>query len=98
MRRVLQEVLQHRNLPLIMAHRGSVGKGRENSIAAIREALTFSADIIEVDVRMSRNGVVYCHHGSIPFGVLAAQLFRFPTFTKTQRLVGKRDSARRSRG
>jgi glycerophosphoryl diester phosphodiesterase len=74
-----------------MAHGGGLGHGRENSLEAIREALKYNPDIIEVDVRRSRDGILYCHHGSIPFGVFAAQFFGFLSFRRIQQLIGKID-------
>lgn len=92
MRRVFEKQFEHRNFPLVMAHGGGLGHGRENSLEAIQDALKFGPDIIEVDIRQSRDGVLYCHHGSIPFGVFAAQFFGLLTFKQTQRLVGKLDT------
>lgn len=92
MRRNFQTHLEHRSLPLVMAHGGGLGHGRENSLEAIREALKYNPDIVEIDIRKSRDGVLYCHHGSIPFGVLAAQVFGFLPFTQTQRFIGKLDT------
>ncbi|OGG51757.1 hypothetical protein A3C18_00080 [Candidatus Kaiserbacteria bacterium RIFCSPHIGHO2_02_FULL_54_11b] len=94
MRQLFQDQLKHRRLPLIMAHGGGLGHGRENSVEAIREALKYSPDIIEVDVRKSRDDILYLHHGSIPLGVFAAQFFGFLTFARIQRFVGKLDSLR----
>jgi len=41
--------------PLVVAHRGSSGTAPENTIAAFREAVRAAADIVELDVRMSRD-------------------------------------------
>ncbi len=76
----------------VVAHAGGKAHGRENDIQTIRRALRDKPDIVEVDVRKSRDGVLYCHHGSIPIGVSAAQFFRFLTFAEIQKLVGKRDT------
>ena len=54
-------------------------------------SLKFNPDIIEVDVRKSRDGVLYCHHGSVPLGVCAATFFGFLTFKQIQSLIGQRD-------
>lgn len=80
------------NLPLTMAHSSGWLQGRENSIEGLQAALSFNADIIEIDVRKSRDGVLYCHHGLIPFGVFAAQFFRFINFKTIKQLVGERET------
>jgi hypothetical protein len=88
----MREELEGRQFPLILAHGGGRAHGRENSIGAIRAALKYRPDIIEIDVRKSSDGVLFCHHGSIPFGVSAAQLFRFLPFKQIQVFAGKRDT------
>jgi len=55
--------------PLKMAHAGLPQKSqttsplRENSPEAIRESLKQKIDIIEIDVRKSRDGILFCYHG-----------------------------------
>jgi glycerophosphoryl diester phosphodiesterase len=46
----------------IIAHRGSSKLFPENSLAAFRFALESGADALEVDLRSSRDGVIYCFH------------------------------------
>jgi glycerophosphoryl diester phosphodiesterase len=49
--------------PRVLAHRGLAGLGRpENSVAAVAAALTLGADGVEVDVRLSSDGVLVCSH------------------------------------
>ena len=48
--------------PLIIAHRGDSFRALENSLEAIRLALAVPADMIEFDLRMSRDGVLYVMH------------------------------------
>ena len=81
-------------MPLIMAHKGGTAYGRENAAETVRRALAHKhkPDIIEVDVRKSRDGVLYCHHGSIPFGVFFATFFGLFSFRTITRLVGPRDT------
>lgn len=58
-----------KNMPqksLIMFHGASSAYGRPNSRAAIQKALQYQPDIIELDVRESRDGVLYCYHGFEP--------------------------------
>jgi len=76
----------------VVAHRGGKGHGRENDAQTIEKVLPYKPDIIEVDVRKSRDGVLYCHHGSVPLGVIAASFFYHLSFGSIQRLVGKRDT------
>ena len=48
---------------MICAHRGDTSGGFiENSLAAIDAALESGADMIEVDVQMSADEVLVCHH------------------------------------
>ncbi len=46
----------------IIAHRGSSRAFPENSLSAFRNAVAHGADSLEVDLRCSSNGVIYCFH------------------------------------
>jgi glycerophosphoryl diester phosphodiesterase len=49
--------------PMICAHRGDTSHGaRENTLDAIREALSSGAEMIEIDVQMTFDNVIVCHH------------------------------------
>src|SRR5262245_32503028 len=48
--------------PLVFAHRGGAGLKPENTLAAFDNGLALGADGIELDVRLSRDGVVVVHH------------------------------------
>lgn len=49
--------------PVIVAHRGSAGGAVvENTAAAVRAALACGADVVEIDLVSSRDGVVYVFH------------------------------------
>jgi glycerophosphoryl diester phosphodiesterase len=48
--------------PLVIAHRGSSGKYPENTLPAFECAIEESADMIETDLHLSRDGVVVIHH------------------------------------
>ena len=49
--------------PLLVAHRGGAGLAPENTLEAFRSAVDrWSADMIELDVRLSRDGVVVVVH------------------------------------
>lgn len=53
--------MQGRN-KLIIAHRGAVGPARENTLEAFRRAIDLGADMIEFDVRRTRDGRHVIHH------------------------------------
>jgi glycerophosphoryl diester phosphodiesterase len=48
--------------PLAFAHRGGAGLGPENTLAAFDHGLALGADGLELDVRLSRDGVVVVIH------------------------------------
>lgn len=48
--------------PLIVAHRGSSALAPENTLAAISLAIDKGADMIEVDVRLTRDFFLVVHH------------------------------------
>ena len=48
--------------PLIIAHRARVAGGPENSLSGIERAAEAGADIVELDVRRSRDGVPFVIH------------------------------------
>jgi len=49
--------------PMICAHRGDTSRGAiENSISAVDAALATGAEMIEIDVQMTSDGVLICHH------------------------------------
>ncbi len=48
--------------PLIIAHRGASAEQPENTLAAFRRALALGVDGIELDVRVTRDGVAVVFH------------------------------------
>jgi glycerophosphoryl diester phosphodiesterase len=50
------------NRPLIIAHRGDSSRALENSLEAFRFALAVPADMIEIDIRKSRDNNLYVMH------------------------------------
>lgn len=48
--------------PLVFAHRGGAAMGPENTIPAFDRGLAAGADGLELDVHLSRDGVVSVHH------------------------------------
>ena len=50
------------SLPLVIAHRGDSSRAPENSREAVRFALSLPVDMIELDVRRSRDNQLYVIH------------------------------------
>ena len=48
--------------PLVFAHRGGTALAPENTLAAFDNGLALGADGLELDVHLSRDGVVVVHH------------------------------------
>jgi glycerophosphoryl diester phosphodiesterase len=48
--------------PLVIAHRGSTNPAPENTIAAFEAAIDLQADMIEFDVRSTKDQVLVIHH------------------------------------
>ena len=48
--------------PLVIAHRGASGTSPENTLAAFRRAAELGADMIELDVQVTRDGAVVVIH------------------------------------
>jgi glycerophosphoryl diester phosphodiesterase len=49
-------------VPLVYAHRGGAALRPENTIAAFDHGLSLGADGLELDVHLSRDGIVVVHH------------------------------------
>jgi glycerophosphoryl diester phosphodiesterase len=49
-------------IPLVIAHRGDSSNALENSLESIRRALSLSVDMIEIDIRRSRDNGLYVMH------------------------------------
>jgi glycerophosphoryl diester phosphodiesterase len=48
--------------PLVFAHRGGAALAPENTLAAFDRGLALDADGLEMDVRLSRDGIAVVHH------------------------------------
>jgi glycerophosphoryl diester phosphodiesterase len=48
--------------PLVFAHRGGSGLAPENTLAAFDRAVATGVDGLELDVRLSKDGIVIVHH------------------------------------
>lgn len=46
----------------VHAHRGGAGLAPENSFAAFRNALALGVDALELDLQLTRDGVLLVHH------------------------------------
>jgi len=51
-------------MPLLIAHRGASSEAPENTISAIRKAISYSVDLIEFDVHLSLDGIPVVIHDS----------------------------------
>lgn len=51
--------------PLVFAHRGGCAIGPENTLAAFDLGMAAGADGLELDVHLSRDGVVVVHHDDV---------------------------------
>ncbi len=77
---MLTEHKKHkRNLqkPLIMAHAGGMEHHKENTLQSVQESLKYNVDIIELDIRKSKDGVLFCYHGFGIFVYYIAYFLRF---------------------
>uniref|UniRef100_UPI00358FA1ED lysophospholipase D GDPD1-like n=1 Tax=Myxine glutinosa TaxID=7769 RepID=UPI00358FA1ED len=55
-----------RGRPRLIAHRGGAGENLENTMTAFEHALNLGADMLELDVRRTKDGqVVVCHDSSL---------------------------------
>ncbi len=53
------------SIPLVIAHRGDSSNALENSLESIRRALSLSVDMIEIDIRRSRDNGLFVMHDRI---------------------------------
>jgi len=60
--RVLKHPFFESNRPLVFAHRGGSALAPENTVAAFDRGVACGADGLELDVHLSRDGVVVVHH------------------------------------
>lgn len=51
--------------PLQLFHGNSSFFGKPNSLISIQQAVKLPVNIIELDIRKSRDGVLYCYHGGL---------------------------------
>lgn len=67
--------------PLKMAWRGGFAHGKENTREVVVNSAKYNPDIIELDLRKSRDNVIFCYHGN---SILAHFLkyLKFSTISK----------------
>jgi len=58
----MSELVSARPTPLVLSHRGNMPGFVENTLGGFRAALAAGADVIESDVRVSRDGVPFLIH------------------------------------
>lgn len=66
---------------LIIGHRGSQGTMQENSVASLREAINADADMIEFDVRLTRDRIPVLSHNLRLYGTRKRELALLRRFT-----------------
>ena len=69
---------------LIIGHRGSQGTKPENTIASLREAMQADADMIEFDVRLTRDRVPVLSHNLHLYGTRKRELAFLRRYTLTE--------------
>jgi glycerophosphoryl diester phosphodiesterase len=75
--------------PLVYAHRGGAALRPENTIAAFDHGLKLGADGLELDVHLSRDGVVVVHHDT---GLERTTDCRGPVSTYTAEELARADA------
>lgn len=48
--------------PLIIGHRGAAAEAPENTLASVKKAFEIGVDFVEIDVRLSRDGIPFLFH------------------------------------
>lgn len=68
--------------PLLIAHRGSSQRARENTIEAFQFAIEEGVDAVEFDIRRTADGVLIVHHDAMIKG--ASKALNFQTLKEAQ--------------
>jgi glycerophosphoryl diester phosphodiesterase len=71
--------------PLVMAHRGSIERRAEATIERMISAIERGASIIELDIRKSADGALFCYHGNVLECILSRLLFHSTLSSLRQR-------------
>ena len=51
--------------PRIVGHRGAAALAPENTLAGFRKAAEAGAEMVELDAKLSADGIVICHHDNV---------------------------------
>lgn len=74
--------------PYLMAHAGGKKHGKENSVKSVKNCGKYKPDILELDLRKSKDGVLFCYHGFPDFPVFfLAYFLRFFKFQTIKRFL-----------
>ena len=74
--------------PYLMAHAGGKKHGKENSVKSVKNCGRYKPDILELDLRKSRDGVLFCYHGFPDFPVFfLAYFLRFLKFKTIKKFL-----------
>ena len=77
--------------PLIISHRGKIDLGSpENVLIGIQEAIELGVDMVEFDVRRTKDGVLVCHHDAT-IGHKRVSDLSFNDLRKLQKSICKLD-------
>jgi glycerophosphoryl diester phosphodiesterase len=60
--------------PLVVAHRGAWGRAPQNSLAALEDAISTGCEMVELDVRRTRDGELVALHDARVRGTAVRQL------------------------
>ena len=60
---------------IIIGHRGAKGLAPENTLAAVKTALDYGVDEIEIDVRVTKDGVVVLNHDPFIWGHISQEFW-----------------------
>lgn len=71
---------------LIIAHRGASACTRENTLDAFKKAINFGADMIEFDVRRTRDNILIAYHDEHIHGEMVKEL----TYEAAGEVAGRR--------
>ena len=64
-----------KSLPLIIAHRGASRLvGQDNTITSFQRAIELGVDMIEFDIRKTRDGRIVCFHDASIYGIPVSEL------------------------
>jgi len=75
--------------PLIISHRGKINLGSpENVLVGIQEAIELGVDMVEFDVRRTKDGCLVCHHDATVEDKLVSDL-SFKALKKLKRSICK---------